>query len=137
MFKPKSGAWGRSSVSLEETNDTWVPGDLLGVKANHGVYRANGSVYPIGFAEETRSATAALDETLASKKTTITKGIGLFITDRYTGTVAEGSLMVLDTSNHCMKVLGAETTPIIAVALGAGTGGTDQVEFCATGEMTK
>lgn len=135
MFKVKSGAWSRASIPIGSTEDTWAPGDLLGVKANAGVYRANSSIYPIGFAEETKSA--LVDETAAPGKGTITRGIGIFATDNYQGTVALGSLMVLDTTNHKMKVRAAERTPIIAVALGAGTGGSDEVDFYATGDMAQ
>lgn len=135
MFKVKSGAWSRAAIALATTNDTWVPGNILGIKANAGIYKANASIYPVGFAEETKSATASLDETAGSGKATITRGIGLFSTDKFEGTVAIGSLMVLDTTNSDMKIRAGELTPIIAVALGAGTGGTDEVDFYATGDM--
>jgi len=136
VFRVKSGAWSRASIALAVTDlDVWEPGHLLGIKANAGIYKANASIYPLGFAEEVKSATPPLDETLGSGKATMTRGIGIFSTDRYTGAVIIGSLMVLDVANNCMKARASEVTPIIAVALGAGDGGDDEVDFYATGDM--
>jgi len=113
----------------------WEVGQLLGIGANTGIYKANSSIYPLGFAEEVRSATPELDETLGSEKATITRGIGLFSTDQFEGTIGIGALMVVNLATAVMKERASENTPIIAVALGVGTGAADEVDFYATGAM--
>ncbi|MCL5265199.1 MAG: hypothetical protein M1343_08420 [Chloroflexi bacterium] len=119
-------------VSLPAKSDAaFEPGDLVKYDAN-GVALAGAGVVA-GMVMESKVATSINPAEYGATAVTVVRGPGLISTDEYEGAVVAGNQMVINPATSKLKVKAAETTPVIAIALGPGTA--TEVDFLLTGDM--